>query len=116
MSETSLSLLDRLRLQPDTVSWRRLVDLYTPLIQGWLRRHSVPAADAEDLTQEVMAVVVRELPGFKHNQHAGAFRSWLRTITVNRLRLLWRSRQARPVATGGSDFLKMLDELEDPNS
>src|SRR5947208_428214 len=83
--------------------------------QGWLRRHSVPAADAEDLTQEVMAVVVRELPGFKHNQHAGAFRSWLRTITVNRLRLLWRSRQARPVATGGSDFLKMLDELEDPN-
>ena len=116
MSETSISLLDRLRLQPDAESWRRLVDLYTPLIHGWLRRHAVPAADADDLTQEVMAVVVRELPQFKHSQQRGAFRSWLRTITVNRLRGLWRSRQHRPIATGDSDFLKMLDELEDPTS
>ena len=100
MSETSFSLLNRLRLQPDAESWRRLVDLYTPLIQGWLRRHAVPAADADDLTQEVMAVVVRELPQFNHNQQRGAFRNWLRTITVNRLRVLWRSRQTRPQATG----------------
>ena len=116
MSETSLSLLNRLRLQPDAESWRRLVDLYTPLIHGWLRRHSVAAADADDLSQEVMAVVVRELPHFQHNQQRGAFRNWLRTITVNRLRVLWRSRQGRPIATGDSDFLKVLDELEDPNS
>jgi DNA-directed RNA polymerase specialized sigma24 family protein len=56
MADTSFSLLNRLRLQPDAESWQRLVDLYTPLIQGWLRQHSVPAADAEDLTQEVMTV------------------------------------------------------------
>jgi RNA polymerase sigma factor (sigma-70 family) len=116
MAETSFSLLDRLRLQPDAETWRRLVDLYTPLIHAWLRRHSVPAADADDLTQEVMSVVVRELPRFKHNQQRGAFRNWLRTITVNRLRVLWRSRQTRPIATGESDFLKILDELEDPGS
>jgi RNA polymerase sigma-70 factor (ECF subfamily) len=116
MSETSLSLLDRLRLQPDQESWQRLVELYTPLIQGWLRRNGVAPADADDLTQEVMTVVVREIPNFKHDQKPGAFRSWLRTITANRLRVLWRSRQTRPVAAGGSDFLKMLDELEDPDS
>jgi len=116
MSDTSLSLLERLRLQPDAESWRRLVDLYTPLIHRWLHRHAAPPADADDLTQEVMTVVVRELPQFRHNQQRGAFRNWLRTITVNRLRVLWRSRQARPLATGDSDFLKMLDELEDPNS
>src|SRR5262249_52020673 len=104
------------RMQPDAESWRRLVDLYTPLIQGWLRRHAVPAADAEDLTQEVMAVVVHELPQFKHNQRPGAFRNWLRTITGHRVRAVWRSRQGRPVATGDSDFLKMLDELEAPES
>jgi RNA polymerase sigma-70 factor (ECF subfamily) len=116
MSETSFSLLDRLRLQPDAESWQRLVELYTPLIQGWLRRHALPPADADDLTQEVMAVVVRELPQFRHNQQRGAFRNWLRSITVNRLRALWRSRPRRALATGGSDFLKMLDELEDPQS
>src|SRR5262249_30683588 len=116
MSETSFSLLNRLRSQPDAESWRRLVELYTPLIQSWLRRHDVPAADADDLTQDVMAVVVRELPHFVHNQQRGAFRNWLRSITVNRLRTLWRSRQRGRPATGGSDFLNMLDQLEDPQS
>jgi len=111
MSDTSASLLDQLRLQPDGESWRRLVELYTPLIHGWLRRQAVPPADADDLTQEVLAVVVRELPQFQHNQQQGAFRSWLRTITVNRLRAFWRTRQARPAAGG-----EVLDQLEDPNS
>jgi RNA polymerase sigma-70 factor (ECF subfamily) len=114
MSDTSFSLLYRLRSQPDAESWRRLVELYTPLIQAWLRRHGVATSDADDLTQDVMAVVVRELPRFEHNQRPGAFRSWLRTIAVNRLRMQWRSR--RPIATGDSNFLKVLDELEDPNS
>jgi RNA polymerase sigma-70 factor (ECF subfamily) len=116
MADTSLSLLQRLRSQPDAQSWQRLVALYTPLIQGWLRQHAVAPADADDLTQDVMAVVVRELPNFEHNQRRGAFRSWLRTITVNRLRILWRARYHRPAATGDSDFLNMLDELEDPSS
>ena len=46
----------------------------------------------------------------------GAFRSWLRTITVNRLRTLWRTRRGRAVAAGGSDIGQMLDQLADPNS
>src|SRR5579885_1748063 len=116
MVETSVSLLERLRLHPDAASWRQLVDLYTPLIRGWLRRHSVPEADADDLTQEVMAVVVRELPHFHHNQRRGAFRNWLRTITAHRLRAAWREKKSRPEATGDSDFLQMLDHLEDPSS
>jgi RNA polymerase sigma-70 factor (ECF subfamily) len=116
MGDTSYSLLQRLRSQPDAESWRRLVALYTPLIQGWLRQHDVASADADDLTQEVMTVVVQELPNFQHNQKRGAFRSWLRTITVHRLRVLWRARQHRPAATGDGNFLQMLDELEDPNS
>jgi RNA polymerase sigma-70 factor (ECF subfamily) len=116
MAPTSFSLLQRLRSQPDAASWQRLVDLYTPLIQGWLRQHAVAPADADDLTQEVMAVVVRELPKFEHNQQRGAFRNWLKTITINRLRVLWRSRHNRPVATGDSDFLQMLDQLQDPST
>jgi RNA polymerase sigma-70 factor (ECF subfamily) len=116
MTETSLSLLDRLRLNPDAESWQRLVDLYTPLIRGWLRRYSVAMADAEDLTQDVMTTVLRELPGFQHNHRQGAFRNWLRTITVHRLRALWRERHGHAQATGDSDFLQMLDQLEDPKS
>jgi RNA polymerase sigma-70 factor (ECF subfamily) len=116
MSDTSASLLERLRQEPDAASWQRLVDLYTPLLQGWLRRNLVPANDVDDLVQEVMTVLVRELPNFRYDRERGSFRGWLRTITVNRLRMFWRSRQSRPLATGDSDLARKLDELEDPHS
>jgi RNA polymerase sigma-70 factor (ECF subfamily) len=113
--ETPLSLLERLRHAPDAAAWQALVDLYTPLIQSWFRRQALPPADADDLTQDVLAVVVRELPHFQHNLRRGAFRRWLRTIVVNVGRNYWRGRGARPVAAGGSDAEKMLEQLEAPN-
>jgi RNA polymerase sigma-70 factor (ECF subfamily) len=116
MAETSVSLLDRLRLQPDEDSWKRFVDLYVPLIRGWLGRYSVKPEDAEDLAQEVMAVVLRELPQFRHNQQRGAFRNWLRNVTVNRLRAQWRARRGRVAPTGDSAVADMLDQLTDPSS
>jgi RNA polymerase sigma-70 factor, ECF subfamily len=116
MFETSASLLDRLRRRPDDASWKRLVDLYTPLLRAWLRRHLLPHEDVDDLVQEVMAVLVRELPTFQYDRTRGCFRGWLRAITVNRLRNFWRARQNRPLATGDSDLARKLAELEDPHS
>ena len=116
MADTSVSLLERLRRQPDSPDWQRLVDIYTPLVHGWLRRQEVPAGDADDLVQDVLGVVVRELPAFEHNQRPGAFRAWLRGITVNRIRGYWRSRHQPDRAGGDSDAVRQLDQLEDPNS
>jgi RNA polymerase sigma-70 factor (ECF subfamily) len=116
MIETSASLLERLRQQPDAASWRRLVELYTPLLRGWLRRNDVPAEDVDDLVQDVMEVLVRELPQFHYDPQRGSFRGWLRTIVVNRVRMFWRSRQGQPLATGDSDLARRLNELEDPHS
>jgi RNA polymerase sigma-70 factor (ECF subfamily) len=116
MSETSASLLDRLRARPDDASWRRLADVYTPLIRAWLARHLVQDADSSDLVQEVLTVVLRKLPAFEHNQRAGAFRTWLRGITVNCLRDFWRAKRIRPAAAGGTDFQDVLNQLADPDS
>lgn len=112
MAETSLSLLERLRLGPDPVAWQRLVELYTPLIRGWLGRYGVPPADLDDILQEVFVALVRELPNFHHDLRRGAFRRWLRTITVNRLRNYWR---ARPRGAG-PDPEPLLAQIEDPSS
>jgi RNA polymerase sigma-70 factor (ECF subfamily) len=110
--ETSVSLLERLRLSSDPAAWQRLVDLYTPYIQGWLRRQGVQPADVDDLTQEVLRSVVRGLPAFHHDLRRGAFRRWLRTITVNQLRSFWRARRPQPVGAAAG----LLDRLEDPDS
>jgi RNA polymerase sigma factor (sigma-70 family) len=116
MDETSLSLLDRIRETSDSESWDRLVSLYRPLLIRWMRRYEVQDSDAEDIVQEVFAVVLNDLPIFQHNQRTGAFRSWLRTILVNRVRLFWRSRKYQPVATGTSSIDEMLNQLQDDAS
>ena len=116
MAETSATLLERLNDRSDSVAWRRLVDLYSPLIKAWLRHHGVSANDAEDLTQDVLGVVVREVSRFRHNGRAGAFRTWLRTITTNCLRQSLRSRRLRFEPASPPDLVALLDQLEDPAS
>jgi RNA polymerase sigma-70 factor (ECF subfamily) len=110
---TSHSLLERARDPTDAASWRKLTDLYTPLIRRWARAYVAQPADADDVVQDVLAVLVRELPHFEHGNNPGAFRAWLRSITVNRLRAIWHSR--RP-ATGGEAVAEQLLQLEDPSS
>jgi RNA polymerase sigma-70 factor, ECF subfamily len=113
--DTRASLLLCAR-QGDEDAWRRLVDLYRPLVYAWLVRHQVATQDAEDLTQDVLAVVVKELGRFEHAGRPGAFRAWLRGITVNRARGFWRAGSVRAVAVGGSGILQRIDELADPAS
>ncbi|HTU92595.1 MAG TPA: sigma-70 family RNA polymerase sigma factor [Gemmataceae bacterium] len=116
MTDTPRSLLERLRHQPDDESWKRLVDLYTPLLSRWLRQAGVDGPDADDLVQEVFVAVVREMPSFEHNQRRGAFRRWLRNILLNRVRTYWQSRRTTPEASAPSALLQTLDRLEDPAS
>jgi RNA polymerase sigma-70 factor, ECF subfamily len=111
MNETPLSLLERLRQTSDDASWRRLCDLYTPLIRGWLQRQGLAPADADDVVQEVLIAIVRDLGDFDHSGRRGAFRLWVRTMTINRLRNFWRSRRPGP----GPDA-PPLEQLEDPES
>ena len=57
---TPPSLLDRLR-RPDPAAWERFVDLYAPLLRAWARRLGADGPDADDLVQDVLALLVRAL-------------------------------------------------------
>ena len=116
MSVTSLSLLENLQQSPNDSAWQRLVDFYTPLIRTWLRRYALLDQDIDDLVQEVLAIVVRKMPEFRRKAQTGAFRRWLRTITVNCLRGFWRSQRFRPKIAGNAGFAQVLDQLADANS
>lgn len=116
MSETSISLLDALQQSPNEIAWQRLVQVYSPLIRAWLKRHATADHDVDDLVQEVLAVVIRRLPEFDRQPRTGSFRCWLRTITVNCLRDFWRAKRFRPRATGDSQFQQTLEELADSDS
>jgi RNA polymerase sigma factor (sigma-70 family) len=110
--DTSASLLQRVQEYSDERDWQRLVDLYTPLIRTWIGRQVRQDEDVNDLVQQVFTVVVGKLPAFVHNGRAGAFRHWLRSITVNHLRAFWRARRSPQCA----EVEAALDQLEDPTS
>lgn len=114
-AETSVSLLDRVRVRGDEASWQTLIEIYTPLIRGWLRQHAGLEADAEDVIQDVLAVVVRRIPEFHREPRTGAFRAWLRTITINCFRDAWKKRRrVKPAAD--SRVEELLQQLADPAS
>jgi RNA polymerase sigma-70 factor (ECF subfamily) len=115
MDTTQLSLLQRGKDGDDT-AWRAIIALYQPLIRAWLIKQNVALQEADDLTQDVLAVIVKELPRFEHPGKPGAFRGWLRTVTVNRAREFWRQGKCRALAPGGSALLEVIGQLEDPAS
>ena len=97
--ETSLTWLDRLTDKPGGADWRRLLDVYGPLLHGWLSRAGVPEGDRDDIVQDVLIVVVRRVNGFEH-RGPGTFRAWLRGILANHIRKYFRTRSALPARQG----------------
>ena len=114
MPSTHFSLLTAAQAGSDQ-AWTRLVELYRPLLYRWLRRQDVPHDDAEELTQDVLSVVVQEIGRFQHNGRLGGFRRWLREITVHRALGFLRGRQLRGAAPGGSTFLARSQQRMDDN-
>ncbi len=112
---TSKSLLLGARDPRDAAAWQRLSDLYVPLIRRWVRPYVAQPADADDVLQDVLTTVIREIARFDHNGRTGAFRAWLRAIVVNRLRNHWESSRG-PHGTGDSAVLDQLHQLEHSDS
>lgn len=111
--DTSLSLFERLN---QNEGWDQLAAIYSPLLKVWLQKYDVQAADQEDLVQEVLLTVASQIHTFEHNGRQGAFRTWLKSILVNRLRHFWRSRRRQPEARSDSEMDRRLAELADSAS
>ncbi len=114
MEPTSLSLLDRLRRQPTHDDWTRLVALYQPFVERFIRLDATMADDAADICQNVLRKLVENIPDFRRERD-GSFRAWLRTITVNEVNYYWR-RRYRDADLGFGDHSALAEALQDPRS
>jgi RNA polymerase sigma-70 factor (ECF subfamily) len=85
------------------------------MIRHWLSRLPHLHDEVDDLTQEVLVVVFRELPSFERRRD-GSFRAWLRQITVNRMFAFWKTRRKQPLAMGGQETYQLLAQLADSTS
>ena len=78
--QTSMTLVREAQAFDDD-AWRRLVEIYTPLIRFWCAHKGIKSHDGGDCCQEVFMRISRRLPFFKKTKAAHTFRGWLRTIT-----------------------------------
>lgn len=118
MSTTPLtqpSLLVRIRDECDEDSWSQFVEIYAPLVYGFLRTNGLQDADAADLTQDVLGSVAVAIKSFDYSAKHGAFRSWLFTIVKNRMRNFWRDRDRQARAAGDTQTYDLLAQKPEEN-
>jgi len=109
-NSTSLSLLERVKIQ-DPDAWERLVQLYSPLVYLWCRRHQVRAEDAADVFQEVFRAVHGSMARFRRDRPGDSFRGWIWKITQNKISDHFRAQAGKPRAAGGTEAQQRLREL-----
>lgn len=107
---TSASLLQR-ACHGDVDGWRKLAQIYGPIVYAWARRSGFQEADAADVMQDTFAAVAKALPAFDHEREGATFRGWLWTITRNKLRDHARAAEAQ--AAGGTNAQLRMQQIPD---
>src|SRR5688500_3656034 len=87
---TRQSLIERLKNQEDQETWREFFDLYWKLIYGVALKSGLSEHEAEDLVQETILTVSKNIHRFRSDPAYGSFKSWLLTIMFRKMRDLHR--------------------------
>lgn len=97
----------------DSGAWSRLAETFGPIVYRWCRKSGISDSESADVVQDVFVAVARNIGRFERKQKEGSFRSWLATITRNRIRDHYRRRANYQPAEGGSDALQRLQQHRD---
>src|SRR6516165_9702289 len=112
---TRASLLLRLRDPRDAAAWGEFVDLYAPLVYGYLRKQGLQDADAADLTQDVLTAVAGAIGRLEYDPARGAFRNWLFTVVRRKLANWRRDGAHRANASGDPATRELLEQCLAPD-
>ena len=117
--QTRRSLLSRLRDFEDKESWQTFFDLYWRLLYNVARRAGIDDVDAQDVVQDTVMAVAREIPQFRYDPERGSFKQWLFRILRRRVsdhfRKLYRQAAHSGISpemleeTGEADAIVMRD-------
>ncbi len=101
---TRQSLLSRLKDWEDQEGWREFFETYWRLIYSVARRAGLTEAEAQDVVQETLVVVAKQMPGFRYDPSRGSFKAWLHTVIRGRLSRHWRKARTHPSVTPRPEF------------
>ena len=102
---TRYSLLSRLQNWDDDESWRNFFDTYWRLIYNAALKSGLSEAEAQDVVQETVICVAKDIEKFKRDRAQGSFKGWLRNLTRWRIRDQLRKRLPKTIETNDSTQL-----------
>ncbi len=85
LAPTRLSLLERLRDLNDQGSWQEFFDIYWKLIYCAAIKGGLTDADAEDVVQETVIGIARNMENFRYQPEVCSFKGWLMHVTRSRI-------------------------------
>lgn len=95
---TRQSLLGRLKDWEDERSWRDFFETYWRLIYGTARKGGLSDAEAQEVVQETVIAVAKQMKDFKYDPAIGSFKGWLKLITRRRIADQYRKRKPQELA------------------
>ena len=112
---TRYSLLSRLQDWDDNESWRVFFDTYWRLIYSVALKAGLTQSEAEEVVQETIICVARNIQKFKRDRRLGSFKGWLRHLTRWRIADQFKKRTGLVHDAGAADWLHQpLENIPDP--
>lgn len=112
---TRYSLLSRLQDREDQDSWKDFFDTYWRLIYSFAIKSGLTDAEAQDVVQETVISVAKDIEKFKRDRTLGTFKGWLRNLT--RWRIVDQLRKRTQSVLAGNNLSTPstnLDEIASP--
>jgi len=97
---TRRSLLSRLKNWEDQESWKDFFDTYWKLIYGVAIKAGLNDVESQEVVQETVIAVAKQMDGFKYDPQIGSFKGWLLHTTRWRISDQLRKRRNEVGAIG----------------
>lgn len=116
MFPTRQTLLSRLKDWSDEDSWRDFFDTYWKLIYTTAVKAGLADAEAQEVVQETVLSVCKNMRDFRYDPKVGSFKGWLLLITRRRIADQFRQRGGLPEPAAREedpDATSLLERLPD---
>lgn len=85
INSTRMTLIQKVKNRLDNNSWEEFARWYEPYIKAIAHKSGVPLPHIDDICQDILLRVWKNIENFEYDPSKCKFRSWLTTVSRNRI-------------------------------
>jgi len=93
INQTRLTLIQKIKDPENAIAWEDFVSVYKGMIINWATYMGCSSAMADDVFQESVISLLRNLPDFEYTPSKGRFRGYLKTLVSRRVKDSFRRKK-----------------------